>query len=122
MTFRLKLNAPASAGVFLSIKGYEMNAHEAIRAMIKKRGRTLDSISTELGRSKNWLSATLYLADDSRTGTVAEIARACGFALVLIPRSAIPPGALVIDGRFNPCNRREHLIYSINNSVKYLTY
>lgn len=91
-----------------------MNAHEAIRAMIKKRGRTLDSISTELGRSKNWLSSTLYLADDSRAGTVAEIARACGFRLALIPRSAIPPGALIIDGRFNSCNRREINIYSLH--------
>ena len=91
-----------------------MNAHEAIRAMIKSKGKTLDAVSQQLGRSKNWLSATFYLSDDSKAGTVAEIARACGFTLALVPRSSVPSNAYVINGKNNACNYREHLLYSFN--------
>ena len=74
-----------------------MDTHKAIKIMLKLSDITQDRISTELGRSKYWLSSTFHAAQDSRAGTVAAIANICGYKLALVPSDSVPANALIID-------------------------
>ena len=66
-------------------KGVCMDTHGAIRRVAKLAGKTQGEISTGIGKSERWLSATFAAASDSKAGTVAAIAEVCGYRLALVP-------------------------------------
>lgn len=74
-----------------------MNTHDAIKKMIRTSGKTQDGVSVELGKSKNWLSATFAAASDSKASTVAALCSKCGYALALVPRDDLPGTAIEIE-------------------------
>ena len=75
-----------------------MDTNEAIRTMIDHSGYSQRAVSTELGRSANWISSTLQRPGSSECSTVAAIGRITGYTLALIPANRkIPPDSLVID-------------------------
>lgn len=63
-----------------------MTTVEAIRALVARSGKSARAISSQIGKSPNWLSATLGIVSDTKAGTLAQIANACGFDLVLVDR------------------------------------
>lgn len=75
-----------------------MDTNEAIRTMIDYSGYSQRAVSVELGRSPNWISATLQRPGSSECSTVASIGRVTGYTLALIPSNRqLPADSLVID-------------------------
>ena len=75
-----------------------MDTNEAMRALIDGAGLSARGASLAMGRSDNWLSATLARPGGSKAATVAELAGVCGYTLALVPVAAtLPPGSIVID-------------------------
>lgn len=60
-----------------------MDALEAIRHMSEQSGASMAAIARELGRSKNSMYNMFAKGSDPRTSTLVEVARACGYSLVL---------------------------------------
>lgn len=57
---------------------------EAIRTIVECTPKSARTISVEIGKSANWLSATLNVVSDTKAGTLARIAEACGYRLQLV--------------------------------------
>lgn len=79
-----------------------MEANRAISALLGVSGFKASEVSRELGRVPGWLSSVLYKSrrdcGGMTTGTVAAVARVCGYRLALIPEwESIPPDSFVID-------------------------
>lgn len=78
-----------------------MKAQDALREAISSSGKSQAGISKSIGKTRNYVNALVTQADATggtlECGTVAGIANACDYALVLIPRGTEPPGSLVID-------------------------
>ena len=75
-----------------------MDTNEAMRALIDGAGFSARGASLAMGRSDNWLSATLARPGGSKAATVAELAGVCGYKLALVPSgAALPSGSIVID-------------------------
>ena len=78
-----------------------MHTTEAIRAMIRRSGKSARAISISMKRSETFVSSSLNQAErmnaDMNASTVAGIAAACGYALALVPVDQVPEGAVVID-------------------------
>ena len=78
-----------------------MKAQDAIRQVIATSGNSQAGVSKSIGKTRNYVNALVAQADT--TGgtlgceTVAGIAAACDYALVLLPKGSEPPGALFID-------------------------
>lgn len=66
--------------------GDNMQTFEAIRAMLGASGKSQRGVSIELGRTHNWLNSTLGIAQDTKAGTLAAIAKVCGYELQLVNR------------------------------------
>ena len=60
-----------------------MDATEAIRRMCEESGRGVVEVSQELGKSKMYVSGMISRHTVPRTDTLAQIARACGYRLML---------------------------------------
>ncbi|MEG0376522.1 MAG: hypothetical protein RR505_09655 [Raoultibacter sp.] len=77
-----------------------MKAQDAVRHAISESGKTQAGVSKSIGKTRNYVNALVNQADT--TGgtlgceTVAGIADACDYALVLLPKGTEPPGSLVI--------------------------
>ena len=70
---------------------------DAVRALATRTGHSLRSLSVAFGRSPNFIANTLNRGSDMTCNTLACIAKACGYALVLVPTRDVPPTALVVD-------------------------
>lgn len=60
-----------------------MRSLDLVRHMAKACGKSLRGLSVEMGRSPNWLSGTLSRNKEIHAETLAEIAKACGYSLVI---------------------------------------
>lgn len=74
-----------------------MNTNDAMRTIVSNAGLSMRAASERMGRSPNWLGATLARSGSSEAGTLAELAAACGYALALVPLGELPEGAIVVD-------------------------
>ena len=63
-----------------------MDASEAIRMMIKLSGKSGRKVAREIGRSESFVSASLAQGVCPRVDTLARVASACGYELVLVPK------------------------------------
>lgn len=63
-----------------------MQSRDAIRELKARSGKSGVQISEELGKSPNWLGATISRGSDPQAGTLAAIAAVCGYRLALIGR------------------------------------
>ena len=61
-----------------------MRVHEAIRKMLERSGRPAYAVSEEIGLSRSNLSNRLNRRVDIGAGSLAAIARSCGYRLMLI--------------------------------------
>ena len=60
-----------------------MNVKQAIDTMCDASGKSQRTVSTEIGKSPTFIGTTLSKGSVPRIDTMAAIARACGFELVL---------------------------------------
>lgn len=60
-----------------------MNVSESIRRMCEKSGKGPVEVSYAIGRSKAFLSSALTRGTIPRVDTLAKVAQACGYRLVL---------------------------------------
>ena len=60
-----------------------MDTREAIERMCEEAGKSQRAVSAEIGRAPTFLSTTLHKGSGPKVDTMAAIARACGFELVL---------------------------------------
>lgn len=78
-----------------------MKAQDAVRHAISASGKSQAGISKSIGKTRNYVNALITQADNTGgtlgCDTVAGIASACDYALVLLPKGTEPPGSLVID-------------------------
>ncbi|MEG0303876.1 hypothetical protein [Gordonibacter sp.] len=78
-----------------------MDALDALSKAITKSGEGTRKLSSALGKSDGYISATI--AQSRRKGgglhsaTLASVADVCGYSLALVPHDTVPPDALVID-------------------------
>lgn len=64
-----------------------MDAKEAIRLIIKTSGKSGRQVAREIGRSESFISSSLAQGVCPRVDTLAHVAHACGYELVLVPRN-----------------------------------
>ena len=83
-----------------------MNANDAMRAMIEASGKSGRQVAREIGRSESFVSSTLAQGVCSRADTLARVAEACGYEIVIVPKNvagnlADDSGRIVVeyDGR-----------------------
>lgn len=78
-----------------------MKAQDAVRKAISSAGKSQSGVSKSVGKTRNYVNALVTQADNTGGSlgcdTVAGIASACDYALVLLPKGTEPPGSLVID-------------------------
>lgn len=60
-----------------------MNIADAIKRMCSKSGKGPIKVSRELGKSKAYVSAAINRGNVPRVDTLAKIANACGYTVVL---------------------------------------
>lgn len=60
-----------------------MNAKEATKYVIQASGRPMRALAVEMGKSSMYLAGVTSRGSVPRLDTFAEIARACGYSLVL---------------------------------------
>ena len=60
-----------------------MNTRDAIAKMCEISGKSQRSVSSEIGKAPTFISSTLNKGSVPRIDTMAKIAEACGFELVL---------------------------------------
>lgn len=77
--------------------GVFMDTNNAIRAVVKRSGMSLRAASTAMGKSVNYICATLARPGSVEAASLASLAAVCGHAVCLVPLEDVPPSALVID-------------------------
>jgi DNA-binding phage protein len=60
-----------------------MDSRQAIEAMCEMAGKSQRTVSTEIGRNPTFIGTTISKGSIPRVDTMAKIAEACGFELVL---------------------------------------
>lgn len=60
-----------------------MNTRDAIERMCELGGKSQRTVSKEIGRNPTFLGTTLSKGSVPRVDTMAKVAEACGFELVL---------------------------------------
>lgn len=63
-----------------------MDANEAMRLIIESSGKSGRQVAREIGRSESFISSTLSQGVCPRADTLARVAHACGYELVLVPK------------------------------------
>ena len=63
-----------------------MNANDAMRTMIETSGKSGRQVAREIGRSESFVSSTLAQGVCPRADTLARVAEACGYEIVIIPK------------------------------------
>ena len=62
-----------------------MTGREAVAHMVGSSGRSMSAVSTDLGKHRNFIVSSLGRESWNPTvETLAAIARACGYSLVLV--------------------------------------
>ena len=77
-----------------------MNANDAMRAMIESSGKSGRQVAREIGRSESFVSSTLAQGVCPRTDTLARVAEACGYKIVIVPQDVANSLADDSDGIF----------------------
>ena len=65
---------------------WAVDASEAMRLIIEASGKSGRQVAREIGRSESFISSSLAQGVCPRADTLARVARACGYELVLIPK------------------------------------
>ena len=63
-----------------------MDATEAMRLIIEASGKSGRQVAREIGRSDSFVSSSLAQGVCPRADTLARVAHACGYELILIPK------------------------------------
>ena len=63
-----------------------VNANDAMRAMIETSGKSGRQVAREIGRSESFVSSTLAQGVCPRADTLARVAEACGYKIVIVPK------------------------------------
>lgn len=71
-----------------------MDAVTAIQGMVEVSGKSQREVSQEIGKVPTFIGTTVYRRSSPRADTLARIAEACGFQLVLEGHGT----RMVIDG------------------------
>lgn len=64
-----------------------MDASEAMRLMIEASGKSGRQVAREIGRSESFISSSLAQGVCPRADTLARVAHACGYELVVLPQN-----------------------------------
>ena len=60
-----------------------MRTTEAMRRMLEQSGKGAVTVSKEIGRDRSYLTSTLNRGNIPSASALAQVARACGYKLVL---------------------------------------
>ena len=74
-----------------------MNSMDALRAVAADAGVPITHIGRAMGKRDNYVSVAINKGTDPKAGTLAAMAEACGYALVLLPADDVPDGAVKVD-------------------------
>lgn len=78
-----------------------MRTVEALREVVSQSGKSLRSISLDIGRSETFVASSISQAErmgaDMNAATVAMIAAGCEYALALVPIGDVARSMVVID-------------------------
>lgn len=74
-----------------------MDSTSAIRAMVERSGLSAREASTLAGRSPDYLGGILYRGSSPSLATAADLAKACGQVVAILPNDRVPDCAIVID-------------------------
>lgn len=75
-----------------------MTSEDLIREMCFRAHKSMVRVSTDLGRSRAFLSTTIAKGSNLRSSTLSEVARECGYVLACVPISqTLPEGSLTVD-------------------------
>ena len=72
-----------------------LNVSDALSAIIKGSGRSMQSLSLLMGRSRSYLVNTVQTKTNPHVSTMAEIADTCGYDLKLVKRDGME--TIIID-------------------------
>jgi len=73
-----------------------MQVTDAIREITLESGKTHRELAEKMGKAHAYVSAIISKGTDPKTGTMAELANACGYDLVLVNRRS-PKKRIVIE-------------------------
>ena len=74
-----------------------MDAQSAWKRAARDSDKSMRSVSLEMGRSENFISTTFGKKSTPKVDTFAAMLAPCGYILAAIPKSDVPPSAIVID-------------------------
>ena len=74
-----------------------MKAIDAIKTAANYACVPITHIGRAMGKRDNYVSVAANKGTDPKASTVAAMAQACGYALVLLPQSDLPENAIPID-------------------------
>lgn len=74
-----------------------MDSSKAMKTMVERCGKSARAVSTEAGRTPDYLGSIFYRGSSPTLATAAQIADVCGYSVALTPKADVPPSALVID-------------------------
>lgn len=77
-----------------------MNTYDVIREAARRQGLALADIGRSLGKRDNYIAS--MRGRNIGSSNLASILAASGYALVAVPASEIPAGALVVDPGADP--------------------
>lgn len=60
-----------------------MDSRDVLPALVKGSGQSMSSISTKMGRSRNFIVVTIQKNSTPYLDTVSEVADVCGYDLLL---------------------------------------
>lgn len=74
-----------------------MKTYDAVRIAADSAGFSLAALSRELGHPNSYISGAIARGSAPSTTNAARMFEACGWKLAAIPKSDVPPSAIVID-------------------------
>ena len=74
----------------------QMGFYDAVEKMAHDAGLTLADVGRNMGRSPSYVTGNRARGSLPKVDNAAAIVRACGWALVAVPRDGIPADALEI--------------------------
>ncbi len=72
-----------------------MESNQALPEMVKRSGKSMQSISLTMGRARTYLANTIAKQADPHVSIMSEIADVCGYDLQLVEREG--DSVIVID-------------------------
>lgn len=74
-----------------------MLAIDAVKEAAARVGEPTTHIGPKMGKGANYVAAIASRGSNPQADTVAAMADVLGYSLALVPRSDVPPSAIVID-------------------------